>query len=85
MEERYRFEYRQTNKVQPIGNSIGLPIPKDVLSEIGVEKGEDLHIYVNRKLKSIMLFRPKDFVHKEWKEASFELSLSKDLVEQLLD
>lgn len=85
MDEKHRFEYRQTNKIQPLGNSVGIPIPKDVLSEIGVEKGQDLHIYVNKELKSIMLFRPKDFTHGEWKDASFELSVPKELVEKLLE
>ena len=85
MEKNYRFEYRETNKIQSLGNSVGIPIPRNVLNEIGIEKGEELHIYVNKDLKSIMLFRPKDFAHKEWKEASFELSLPKELAEELLN
>lgn len=84
MNDRYKFEYRQTNKLQPLGNSIGIPISKEVLNEIGVEKGEEMHIYVNRDLKTIMLFRPKDFAHSGWKDASFELSIPRELAEELL-
>ena len=83
MNEQYRFEYRQTNKLQPLGNSVGIPISKEILSEIGVQKGEDMHIYVNKDLKTIMLFRPKDLTHTGWKDASFELSVPKDLIKDL--
>lgn len=83
MEEKHRFEYRETNKIQSLGNSVGIPIPPRVLKEIGIEKGEELHIYVNKDLKSIMLLRPKDFAHKEWEGASFELSVPEEFAKQL--
>lgn len=84
MEEKHRFEYRKTNKIQRMGNSSGIPLPPDVLEELGIESGEDLHIYVNKKLSSIMLFKPKEFAHKNWKEASFELSLPEELAKELM-
>ena len=85
MEKNYRFKYRETNKVQQIGNSLGIPIPKDVLKDIGITKGEELHIYVNNELKTIMLFRPKDFSHKNWNDASFELSVPFDVVKEFIN
>ena len=81
----YNFEYRQTNKIQPMGNSIGIPISKEILTEIGVKKGEAMHIYVNKELKTIMLFRPKDLAHKEWRKASFQMSLPKDIAKKLFE
>ncbi|KYK34778.1 MAG: hypothetical protein AYK22_04710 [Thermoplasmatales archaeon SG8-52-3] len=88
MEEGAKFKYLKVNKLQPLGNSLGVPLPPPLIKELGLKKGEDMLIYTCKNPVGFMLLRLKDlelkgFVPKKMKKSSFELSLPRELYEKL--
>ncbi|MCD6477877.1 MAG: AbrB/MazE/SpoVT family DNA-binding domain-containing protein [Candidatus Aenigmarchaeota archaeon] len=86
MEKGIRFKFKGRSKIQQIGNSLGVVIPKNALELLGAEKGDDILIYVSEDNQAITLFRPKSLSPKgeNWERMSFELSIPKELAEKLL-
>lgn len=88
MEEGAKFNYLKVNKLQRLGNSLGVPLPPPLVEELGMEEGEDMLIYTCKDPAGFMLLRLKNlelkgFTPKKFKKTSFELSLPKELVEKL--
>lgn len=80
-----KFKFKGSSKLQRIGNSLGVTIPKEVLETLHLKKGDELLVYVSEDKQAIVIFPPKNMGPKseKWKEASFELSLPKEIAEEL--
>lgn len=64
-------------------NSSAIPIPKPILDLFKLKNGNTLAISIDRKLKMIVLSRPKDLAHKK-SDISFHLGVPKEEFEKLL-
>jgi len=87
MEKEIRFKFKGWSKIQQVGNSLGVVIPKNALKSLGIEKGDDILVYVSEDNQAITLFRPKSLSPKgkNWEKTSFEMSIPKELANELLE
>lgn len=86
MEKDIRLKFKGSSKLQRVGNSLGITIPKEVVEILNLKRGDELLVCISKDNRAIVLFPPKNVAPKgeSWEGASFELSIPKEIVEKLL-